>query len=75
MIQDRGRNTYHIHVYAIGVGPGMLEVFLQPLPERVGDLVKAYELFDLLHLGVVAGGTRIEALYDGTDVTKDTGIH
>ena len=53
----------------------MLEILLQPLPQRVGDLVKANELFDLLHLGVIAGGARVEALDDGTDVTKDTGIH
>ena len=46
--------AYCIHVDAIGVGPGMLEVFLQPLPEAAGDLVEADELFDPQHLGVVA---------------------
>lgn len=38
--------SYHIHVDAIGVCPGVLEILLQPLPQRVGNLVKADELFD-----------------------------
>lgn len=35
---------YRVHVDTIGVGPGVLEVFLQPLPQWVGNLMKAYEL-------------------------------
>lgn len=38
--------SYHIHVDAVGVRPGVLEVLLQPLPQWVGNLVKADELFD-----------------------------
>ena len=38
-------NTYHVHVNAVGVSPCVLEIFFKPLPQRVGDLVKANELF------------------------------
>lgn len=37
---------YRVHVDAVGVGPGVLEVLLQPLPQWVGNLVKAYEFLD-----------------------------
>ena len=53
----------------------MLEVFLEPLAQRVRDLVEADELLHLLHLRVVARGARVEALDDGADVTEDTGVH
>lgn len=51
--------TYSIHVNAIGVGPGMLKVLLQPLTKVAWDLVEADEFFDSQHLGVVARGARI----------------
>lgn len=38
--------SYHIHVDAVGVRPGVLEVLLQPLPQWVWDLVEADEFFD-----------------------------
>lgn len=44
---------YSIHVDAVGVGPGVLEVLLQPLPERVRNLMEADKLPDSQHLGVV----------------------
>lgn len=47
--------VYRIHINAVGVGPGVLEVLLQPLPQWVGNLVKADEFLDAQHLGVVAG--------------------
>lgn len=37
---------YRVHVDAVGVGPGVLEILLQPLPQRVGDLVETDELLD-----------------------------
>lgn len=37
---------YRVHVDAIGVCPGVLEVLFQPLPQWVGNLVKAYKLLD-----------------------------
>lgn len=58
-------STHSVHVDAIGVGPGMLEVLLQPLPEWVGDLVEADELPDSQHLGVVAGRPGVQPLDDG----------
>ena len=67
--------THFVHVDAVGVGPGVLEVFLQPLPQGIGDLMKADKLLDLSHLGVVAGGAGVEALDDGWDVTENTGVH
>lgn len=53
----------------------MLEVLLQALPQRVGDLVEADELADSQHLGVIAGRPRVQPLDDCRDVAKDTGIH
>lgn len=41
-----GLFIYRIHVDAVGVGPGVLEILLQPLPQWVGNLVEAYELLD-----------------------------
>src|SRR4029434_628388 len=35
---------HRVHVDAVGVGPGVLEVLLEPLPQWVGDLVEADEL-------------------------------
>lgn len=57
--------TYSIHVDAVCVGPGMLEVLLQPLPKASWDLVESNELFDSQHLGVVARCTRVQSLDDG----------
>ena len=66
---------YHIHVNAVGVRPSMLEVLLEALTERIRDLMEANELFNLLHLCMVAGCARVQPLYNGTHVPKDTGIH
>ena len=33
------------------------------------------EFLHLLHLGVVARRARVQALDDGADVAKDTGVH
>ena len=66
---------YHVHVNAVGVRPSMLEVLLEALTERIGDLVEANELFNLLHLCVVAGRARVQPLYNGTHVTEDAGVH
>jgi len=49
----------HVHVDAVGVGPGVLEALLEALAERVGDLVEADEFFDFKHLGLVAGGAAV----------------
>ena len=68
-------NYHHVHVDAIGAGPCVLEIFLQSLPQGVGDLVKPNELLDLLHLGVVAGRATVQPLDDGTDITEDACIH
>lgn len=66
---------YRVHINAIGVGPGVLEVLLQPLPQWVGNLVKANKLLDPQHLCMVACCTRVQSLDDGRDISKDTGIH
>lgn len=66
---------YRVHVDAVGVGPGVLEVLLQPLPQWVWNLVKAYELLDPQHLSVIAGRTGVQPLDDGRDVSKNTGVH
>lgn len=67
--------SYHIHVNAVGVRPSMLEVLLETLTERIGDLMEAYELFNLLHLCVVASCARVQPLNDGAHVTEDTSVH
>ena len=43
-------HSYHIHIDAVGVRPGMLEVFFKSLSERIGDLVTSF----LLHNYVIA---------------------
>lgn len=45
-LMKMGLFIYRIHVDAVGVGPGVLEILLQPLPQWVGNLVEAYELLD-----------------------------
>ncbi len=63
------------HIDAVGVGPGVDEVLLQPLSQGTRDLVKSDELLDAQHLGVVARGAAVETLDDGAHVTKDAGVH
>lgn len=53
----------------------MLEILLEALAQRVGDLVEADELLDSQHLGVVARRARVQALDDGGHVAKDAGVH
>lgn len=53
----------------------MLEILLQPLAQRVGDLVEADELFDAEHLQVISRCSRVKALDDGGNIPKDAGIH
>lgn len=66
---------HRIHVDAIGVGPGVLEVLLEALAQRVGDLVEADELSHPQHLCMVAGSARVQPLDDGRHVAEDAGIH
>ena len=40
----------HIHINPVGVGPGMLEVLLQTLFQRVGDLENIVMLIVMLHI-------------------------
>lgn len=47
--------SYHVHVDAVGVCPGVLEVLFQPLPQWVWDLVEADEFLHSQHLQVVSG--------------------
>ena len=67
--------TYHVHINAISDGPGVLEVVLDALAQRVWDLVEANELLDPHDVGVVARRARVEALDDGAHVTEDTRVH
>ena len=53
----------------------MLEVLFQSLTERVWNLVEADELFDLLHLSMVARRAGVQSLDDGAHITEDAGIH
>lgn len=66
---------YRIHIDAVSVGPRVLEVLFQPLPQRVGNLMETDEFLDPQHLSVVAGRTRVQPLDDGGDVSKNTGVH
>lgn len=67
--------THSIHVDPIGVGPGVLEILLQSLPQTSRDLVEADELFDPQHLRVVTGRARVQPLNDGRHVAEDAGVH
>lgn len=68
-------STHSVHVNAVGVGPRMLEILLQPLTKRVGDLVEADKLSDSQHLGVVPRCPRVQTLDDRRNIPEDTGIH
>ena len=63
--QATAGRLYRVEVYAVGVGPGVLEVLLQPLAQGVGDLVEADELFHPQHLRVVACRAGVQPLDDG----------
>ncbi len=65
----------HVHVNAIGVGPSMLKVLLQPLFQGIGDLVELVELAHPLHGRMVAGRARVQPLDDGADISENTGVH
>ena len=52
-----------------------LKVFLQPLLERVRDLVELVELAHPLHGRVVSGGARVQPLNDCAHVAKDARVH
>jgi len=54
--------TYSVHINAIGVGPGMLEIFLQSLPQISRYLMEADELFNPQQLGVIACCSRVKPL-------------
>lgn len=69
------QRPHRIHVDAIGVGPGMLEILLEALAQWVGDLVEADELPHPEHLRVVAGRARVQPLDDGRHVAEDAGVH
>jgi hypothetical protein len=43
----------HVHINPVGVGPGVLEVLLQALLQRVRDLVELVELPHPLHRRMV----------------------
>lgn len=68
-------NIYRVHINSVSVGPWVLEILLQPLPQWIGNLVKADELFDPQHLSMVASRARVQSLNDGRDIPKNTGIH
>lgn len=57
--------THSIHVNAVRVGPSMLKVLLQFLPEWVGDLVETDKFPNPQHLSVVTCGARVQPLDDG----------
>lgn len=64
-----------VHVDAVRVRPGVLEIFFQTLAERVGDLMEADELSHAQHLRVVPRSTRVQTLNDGRNVPEYAGVH
>lgn len=75
-LQTLGESLEHgVHVDAVRVGPRMLEILLQSLPQRVRYLVEPDELSDPQHLRVVPCGPRVQPLYDGGNVAEDAGVH
>lgn len=62
---DEISHTYGVHVDPVGVGPFVLEVLLQSLPQRVWNLVEADELPNSDHLSVIARCPRVQPLDDG----------
>lgn len=76
-LQSQGKepDSYHVHVDAVGVCPSVLEVLLESLSQRVGDLVEANEFFDPKHLQMVPSCSRVQSLNDSGHIPKDTSIH
>lgn len=66
---------HRIHIDAVGVGPGVLEVLLEALAQWVRNLMEADKLPHPEHLCVVAGRARVQPLDDGGHVAEDAGIH
>lgn len=69
------RSPHRVHVDAVGVGPGVLEILLQPLPQASRNLVEADELLHPQHLCVVARCARVQTLDYSRHVAEDAGIH
>lgn len=70
-----GGDTDQVHINSIGIGPGVLKVLLEALPQRVGDLMEADEFPQPRHLRMVPGRPTIQPLDDGRHVTEDRGVH
>lgn len=45
--------TCHVHINAVRIGPGMLEVLLQSLSQRIGNLVESDELLNPQHVDMI----------------------
>lgn len=70
-----GKGAHHVHVYPVGIRPGVLEVLLESLPQRIGNLMETDELADAQELSVVASSSRIEALNYRRYVAEDRCVH
>lgn len=66
---------HRVHVYAVGVGPGVLEILLQSLAQRIRYLVESDKLSYAQHLRMISRCSRVQPLDDRRHITKDTGVH
>jgi hypothetical protein len=53
----------------------MLEVLFEALSQRIRDLMKSNELFDSMHLRLVASRAAVDTLNDGAHVTEYECVH
>ncbi|UYV61481.1 hypothetical protein LAZ67_1005011 [Cordylochernes scorpioides] len=74
-LPSRWPKATNVATFCLIYSPGMLEVLLEPLPQRVGHLVEADELLDPEQLRVVPGRAGVQPLDDGRYVPEYTGVH
>lgn len=72
-LHPQGQVTHVVHIDAFGVGPRVLERFLQSAGEGLGDVVKVDEVLHALHLFVIFVRPLVHAQHDGRYVAKNGG--
>lgn len=67
--------TYTIHVYTVGIWPGVLVALYQSVTKTLGYDMKSDELLDTGHLLMVLLSTLVQSQHDGRHITKYGSTH
>ena len=73
-MSHHNRGTDLLHVNPISVGPHVVGVVLDSMPQGTGNLVKPDEFSNLLHLRVITRRSRVQPRYDGSYITKYSSV-